>query len=54
MTEDQTTGVANDRPRTVAELMERIARERGALERVVAGMDDDALAASTGGWSVKA
>ena len=53
MAEDQTTGVANDRPRTVAELMERIARERGALERAIAAMDDDALAASSGGWSVK-
>jgi uncharacterized damage-inducible protein DinB len=45
--------VADDRPRTVAELFARISRERGALEQAVAGVSDDALAATSGGWSAK-
>jgi hypothetical protein len=37
----------------VAALVELLARERGALEQAVAGMGDDALAATAGGWSAK-
>ena len=53
MTEDQTNGANGGRPQTVADLLERIARERGALEQAVAGMSDDALVANSGGWSAK-
>ena len=51
--EEQTIKVGNDRPRTVTELLERITRERGALEQAVAGISDDALVATSGGWSAK-
>lgn len=53
MAEEQTTGVADDRPRTVEQLLDLIARERGALEHAAAGMSDDALIATSGGWSAK-
>jgi hypothetical protein len=44
MVDNQTSGTINDRPRTVAELLEWIARERGALERAASAMDDEHLA----------
>jgi uncharacterized damage-inducible protein DinB len=44
---------AEDRPRTVAELLSRIARERGALEEAVSGMSDEDFVTTSGGWSVK-
>ena len=53
MTADQTTGGAEDHPRTVAEVLERITRERAALAQEVVGMSDDALVATAGGWSAK-
>lgn len=53
MTDEQTIGVADDLPQTVVELLERITRERGALEQAVSGMSDDALVATSGGWSAK-
>ena len=53
MTEDQTTGGTDDHPRTVAELLERITREREALERAVLSMSDDAFVATAGSWSAK-
>jgi len=52
MTEEQTTEVADGRPRTVAALLERISWEREGLEQV-AGMSDDAFVATSGGWSAK-
>ncbi len=53
MTEKQTTGVSRSNPQTVTELLDLIARERGALEQAVANMGDDALAATSEGWSAK-
>lgn len=53
MADEQTTRVADGRPRTVAELLERLTSERGELEQAVAGMSDDALVAASGGWSAK-
>ncbi|MDQ3657304.1 MAG: DinB family protein [Chloroflexota bacterium] len=53
MVKEEATRVADDRPRTVEQLLDLITRERGALEQAVAGMGDDALVATSGGWSVK-
>lgn len=53
MAEERTTGIADSLPRTAADLLELIARERKALERAVAGMSDDAFVANAGGWSAK-
>src|SRR5215207_2734996 len=53
MAEEPTTEMGDGRPRTVAELLELIAREREALERAVAKMSDDAFVATSGGWSAK-
>ena len=53
MDEDKVASVADDGPQTVAELLDLIARERGALERAVDGIGDDAFAATFGGWSAK-
>jgi hypothetical protein len=46
-------GGADDRPQTVTDLLELIARERGALELAVATMSDDAFVATTEGWTAK-
>ena len=53
MVEDQTTGRADRLPRTLTELLELLARERLALERAAADLSDEALVATSGGWSVK-
>ncbi len=53
MAEEQTGGSSGDRPRTVVELVELLQRTRGALEQMAAGMSDDALVATSGGWSAK-
>jgi hypothetical protein len=51
--EEQASGIADTWPGTVAELMERISRERKPLEQAAAGLSDDDLVATSGGWSVK-
>jgi uncharacterized damage-inducible protein DinB len=53
--EQQPPGIAfPPAPESKAELMERIRRERGALERVLNGLsDDDYAALGPDGWSVK-
>jgi hypothetical protein len=53
MTEEQTIEVADNRPQTVAELLERINKERGALEQLISGMSDDELIAPSGGWTAQ-
>lgn len=53
MVEEETTQIGDDRPRTVAQLLDLIARERGALEQAVANMDDDDLESPTSGWTAK-
>ncbi len=53
MVDDNAASVADDRPQTVADLLDLIARERGALEQAVASMSDDSLAYMPGGWSAK-
>src|SRR3954447_20749658 len=54
MAEELTTGIAgNGNPRTVAELRERIAVSRGALEQAVASMSDEEFAATSDSWSAK-
>jgi uncharacterized damage-inducible protein DinB len=54
MAEEQTTGIAGDgNPRTVAELHNRIAVSRGALEQATASMSDEEFAAASDGWSAK-
>ncbi|MEO9255115.1 MAG: DinB family protein [Tepidiformaceae bacterium] len=49
----QSPSRSDDLPRTVAELLALVARERGAIEQAVAGLSDDALAAQSDGWSPK-
>ncbi len=49
MTEEQ----ADSQPRTTIELLDRISRKRAALEQMAATLNDDALVATTGGWSAK-
>jgi hypothetical protein len=43
----------HDQPRTVAELLALIAKERGPLERLAESMPDERFVARTGGWSPK-
>jgi uncharacterized damage-inducible protein DinB len=53
MVEDQTTGRADSLPRTVTELLERLTREREALQRAGTDLSDEAFVATSVGWSVK-
>ncbi|CAN5554198.1 hypothetical protein BH09CHL1_BH09CHL1_02880 [soil metagenome] len=53
MSEELSIHATNDRPQTIVELIERIERERGALEQLVAGMSDDDLIATSDGWTAK-
>jgi len=53
MVNEEATQIADDRPRTVAQLLDLIARERGALEQAIANMDDDDLVSLTSGWTAK-
>ena len=53
MADTVSNGPANDRPRTVVALLDRIARERRPLEHAARQMDDEAFADDARGWSVK-
>jgi hypothetical protein len=53
MVEDQATRRAESLPRTVTELLDRLAREREPLERAGVDLSDEALVATSGEWSVK-
>jgi uncharacterized damage-inducible protein DinB len=53
MSDEQVTAGADDQPRTVRELVERISREREALEEAVAKLQDEAFVATSGGWSAR-
>jgi hypothetical protein len=53
MVEDQANVIADDRPRTVTDLLGLIARTRGALEAAVGDMSEETFTSRSEGWSAK-